>query len=639
MQPAYFIPLILSSSLAWLALALPAIPLVGWDITQALTTERSLRKVLGPAIGLSLWIEAVHLFGRATGSFSRGLVMGTLSMVAIAMGWRLVRRMGPRLSTRSLGDGAGWPAVFLALAVAVPIALMAFLWSFHDEDLYVGHLSITSRILNDQYPPRHLTFPAFELRYHYGFDLLAACISAIFRVPPDIAIDWVSVCMWIYGALLLYTIGEVWLGPRRGVFTMLLTLFAGGLPFCLNGKPFEVREILGVCLVNKAASIPGIVSNFFQHPWALGLPLAFATILVATAREHQRRWIRYGVLTLLLSAISIAEVAMFLALTPAVLAAEIGHLWHDEKRNAPAFLGVVAAGVVTLGIAVVMGGFFAPNPAADRPSLFYLKWGVLDGFGPSLHWFVQSFGLVGLLGLFGIVFLPRRARMLSALLLGGSLFVISVVHHPYSGDDLTWKFGVVALVVMGLGAARTVTLIWPGKTRMHMGKRLTRMSLAGILMIVSMCGGLAYAALFSVFPGRASRLFVHSCRDMSRADFDTATFLRREMRPGELVFRREPIPAHRYAQWAGLSVPWTDWATPAFGFSPDLLHARSSLLNELPPAPEAYLAQGISWFVLDPADTKLHKHADVWIAEGKARDVTRFGQLRVVKLNSGIMGN
>ena len=406
-----------------------------------------------------------------------------------------------------------------------------------------------------------------------------------------------------------------------------------------HGKPFDVREVLGFCLVQKAGPVPSLVSIFFQHPWGLALPLAFATILVVTAREHQRLWVRYGVLVVLLSALSFSEVVMFLAMAPTVVAVEawhvLGHEWHDEKPKARALLGVVAMATAVLGIAFAMGGFFAPNPAAGRPSPFYLKWGVLNGFGPSLHWFFQSFGFVGPLGIFGLVLLPRRARLFAALLMGGSLFVISVVHHSHSGDDLTWKFGTVASVVMGLSASRIVTRVWPIAESISVGKRVARIGLAGIMMTASMAAGLSYVSLFSLFPSRAGKIFVPSSRNITPDDFAAATYLRREMKPGELVFRREDVPSHRYAQWAGLSVPWTDWATPAFGFSPTLLRDRIKLLQVLPPEPNGYLAQGIRWFVLEPADTKLLGHANTWIADGKAHEVRRFGSLRVIKLDIG----
>ena len=68
-----------------------------------------------------------------------------------------------------------WIAALLVTAYVAPTALG---WSFHDEVLVTGHLSITSEIENGTYPPRHLSFPELELRYHYGFDLLVAADSS-----------------------------------------------------------------------------------------------------------------------------------------------------------------------------------------------------------------------------------------------------------------------------------------------------------------------------------------------------------------------------------------------------------------------------------------------------------------------------
>ena len=57
---------------------------------------------------------------------------------------------------------------------------MALGWAFHDEQLYTGHTGIISQIQNGHYPPRHMTFPELEYRYHYGFDLAGAAVARRF---------------------------------------------------------------------------------------------------------------------------------------------------------------------------------------------------------------------------------------------------------------------------------------------------------------------------------------------------------------------------------------------------------------------------------------------------------------------------
>ena len=42
-----------------------------------------------------------------------------------------------------------------------------------------SHLSTAAQLQNDVYPPRYPTFPAWELRYHYMFNVLTATLSAL----------------------------------------------------------------------------------------------------------------------------------------------------------------------------------------------------------------------------------------------------------------------------------------------------------------------------------------------------------------------------------------------------------------------------------------------------------------------------
>jgi hypothetical protein len=120
---------------------------------------------------------------------------------------------------------------------------------------------------------------------------------------------------------------------------------------------------------------------------------------------------------------------------------------------------------------------------------------------------------------------------------------------------------------------------------------------------------------------------------MSPDDARAASFLRARIGPGEMVYRKRG-PAAGYAQWAGLPVPWSDWATAAFGFSPERLRARAAFLRELPREPLPYLEEGLDWFVLDAEDTRLGEIADQWVKGGAAKNVATLGALRIVRLSS-----
>src|SRR5262249_28264587 len=154
------------------------------------------------------------------------------------------------------------------------LAPTAIGWWFHDEIPSTGHLSMTSQIENGTYPPRHLTFPELELRYHYGFNLLAAAVASMLRLKVDNAIDVVTLLAWGYSWCLAWAIGEGLVGLGWGAATAAVVLFGGGMPVVSSAKTLAWR-LTGFSAVGSDNLNAPIVSYFFQHPWTLGIPLAF----------------------------------------------------------------------------------------------------------------------------------------------------------------------------------------------------------------------------------------------------------------------------------------------------------------------------------------------------------------------------
>lgn len=624
-MPASFeVPLVLPRSLSLLAAALPLIPLAGRDIAQALTSERVVRRAIAPGIGLSLWIVLVQLVGRTSGSFVIGL-WGAAAILATGMiAYRLLRRLPPRPPSVALTRGVGRMGWIFIILSAIPVAALAFGYAFHDEHMYAGHMAIASKILNGAYPPAHPTFPAFELRYHYGFDLLAACLSAILRIPLDTALDSLAVLLWVYTAYILITLGEIWFG--RGVLMAMMMLFAGGPPVCFNGFPRKPEQLVGLCPHGNLWTVPPLLSSWFQHPWSLGLPLAFGALLLVTARERQRPpALRFAVLGLMLAALSLSESVMFVCTLPTLVAVEI---WALRGRGPRAWLGVILAGGAALGLAFWMGGFFAPSPSHKAGDGFSLAAGMVDGLRPSLLWMAQSFGPAIVLGIVGVFLLPRRGRPATLLFLGGSLLVLCTIRYKHYPFDMV-KFGVVSALAMGIGGACAVGGVLRGLRRWTVTRWFARLVLAPALVIAATTGGIGFLIYFVAYPKRVG--YARDHRGMAREDIQAASYLRARMKPGELVFRREG-PAGRYALWAGLSVPWIDWATYAFGFPEVLVKSRLALLKSLPPDPDPYLKQGIVWFVLEPDDKALLSSAGRWVATNAATQEASFGKLRIFHL-------
>ncbi len=620
-------------SLSLLLILLPFVLLAGFWLARRLTKDRALSITLTPGIAVAGWLLAVHAAGLATRSFLSGLAIGTAGVAALAIAYAAyqlkTRAWVP--SVREVRLGSTPLLLLTALITTGLVGEMAFGWLFHDEHLYTGHLSISSQILNDVYPPRHLSFPDVELRYHYGFDLFAACLTALFRVRIDEAIDISTVLFWAYTVWLLWTLGAMWFGRSRGLLTVVLVLFAGGLPVCADGSAYGLEEAISVCSVQNLWVMPPMVSSFFQRPWALALPLAVATIIVFTERQHERPVPRLVVLWLLGSALSLGHVVLFVTILPSVLASELWWLYAVERRRFREGIPIVLVGAATAVTALAIGGFFTGRSGEWASQTFELRVGVVDGFQGSLMWNLQSFGLLLPLALVGAAFVPRRARLFIGLLLVGSLTVLNTVRYKLSWDIV--KFGVVAILAMGLAATAAIDRVLVLLSGPGFARRSARVGVGFALTTAAAAGGLSLVLFFQAFPAEATSYFNPNGSPMARSDVKAAGYLRKNIQPGELVFRRED-KAPAYAQWAGLPVPWLDWAVGMFGFPQERLWQRQRLLRRPSYTPEAYWDEGIRWFVIDEHDGPVAMNANRWIAESRAIEAARYGNVRVVRLKA-----
>jgi hypothetical protein len=598
---------------ALLAFALPGVLFTGFVAARRVTRDRGLLVALAPTIALATWLLAVHGLGLATHSFVRALTLGTLGVAAL----------GPFVRDRRLEPSAGSfdnrPLLLRAavvVLVTLPVARIAFGWQFHDEDLFTGHMSIPAEIENGIYPPRHLTFAHVELGYHYGFDLLTACVATIFRLPVARAIDVASVGLWMLTAWLVGALGDCLLASRRGWIAILTTLFGGGVPLCLEATRHSVKDPLGFCTIHGEAIASPLVSNFFQHPWALGIPLSLAMWLVfVSARRGAPRLV---VLSLLALALSFAHIVLFVTMCASLGFAEVLALWRERQPFVEA-LRVLASGVFVGAGALVLDGFSrAPPWQGGVP--FELRIGVVRG--SVAIWHAQSFGLLLPIGLAGLFLLPSRAPVRAVL--GGfavvCLIALNSAHYKYSGDSV--KFGGALALALGLGAAVVVDRL----------ARHVRGVIAAAAAIGVMAGGLAFAFVFMVLPSAASTVFRGLNVALTADDDDAASFLRCRVRAGEVVYRRSG-PARAYVLLAGLPTAWVDWGVAGFGYPRGWRNARTELLRIAPEATLAWRKEGIVWFVLDLDDTKLNVLAATWIARGDAAVVARFGTLQIVRLS------
>jgi hypothetical protein len=193
---------------AALILAMPGVAAFGYAVARGWGSARKTAAVLAPALGLAPWIVGVHTVARRAGSLRAGLYPVTLGLAGAGLAWTFARVAARRGEAWPHPRTWPWPMLLSALAVTLAVAPMAVGWAFHDEAILSGHLAITEQLTRDIYPPRHLAFPQFELRYHYGFNVVAAAIVEATGLSVPSAIDAATLAAWAYGWCLLWLIGE-----------------------------------------------------------------------------------------------------------------------------------------------------------------------------------------------------------------------------------------------------------------------------------------------------------------------------------------------------------------------------------------------------------------------------------------------
>jgi hypothetical protein len=609
-----------------LLLVLPGVWLAGRQAARALGLDRASAAVAAPGLSVSLWLLAMHVVAYSTRSFVPGLVAGTLAVGAVGyVTWFRARGAAPPPGPRP----TWWMWAGAALATVL-VAPMAIGWSFHDEANIGGHMAFIAEMQNGVYPPRSLTFPQFELRYHYGFDLLAAAVSGLTRLRVDNAIDAVTLpCFgWLFAVA--WRLGNVTGGSRAaGPFTAALVSFAGGLPFvCAPGEPIRVPLLVGQCSVEGLLVNPPFLSYFFQHPWTVGAPLALTALLVAS--EAPRGAGRLAALGLVLLALTLTQLVLFVTVAAALLVAEVvpsvrGSLKEAlDIRVAPLrALGLLVVVGLTLAVARRLGGFFAPMPDGASSGIV-VHLGVVETLAGAMRWHIASFGALLPLGVAGLL-VRGRARVALGALVAASLLVLNTVRYSHSWDIV--KFGTVTALSLAALAGLALSRLWSARPRW-----LTRPAAVALLAVV-LLPGIDYPVLFAM-DAKGLDSFPKTAWVMTPADSQVVAFLRTRVAPTDVVYRTAP-PAYGYSPWAGLPVPWVEVQTRAFGFAPARMDRRELLLRELPAEPQRYLGEGIRWLVLDPRDTRLRQLSADWVRVGRARvalTVEGDGGLEVVEI-------
>lgn len=607
-----------------LLFALPGAWLLGRAVAHEISRDRAVRGVLAFGLALVAWMLAVHISSLALFSMRRGLPTGTLVVAALGVGAEILRRKKPS----DPGEGrspSAWMYLSAGLAT-LALARIAFHYHFHDELGLNGHMPIAGQIQNGIYPPRHLIFPDTPLRYHYGFDLLTASLTAMLHLRIDDAIDVGTLSLFFLAWCLLWTLGDRLAGRRVAWLFPVCVLFAGGIPAkCDRASAQFVERIVQVCWVGKHYVNPPIPAYYFQHPWSIGIPLGVTTLLVLTSRRTRLPWVRYVVLGACLAALSFCQITMFAGFGAAFIVAEA---WTEDGVDPGRALRMLVVAGVAFGAAKLMGGFLVTTPGL--PALkFEMQRGMGDTLEEVVRWNVQTFGLLIPLGLVGF-FVMKRDALVFGLVAAGGILVTNAMKYPDSED--IEKFATLANVALGVLSAGALARLWgPEKTTAPASPARRFAVLVSVLGIVF--SGVVFVIFITGDWPDMMAFMKGAPQEPAPRDAQAIMWLRARIKKGELVYRNH-AHTNAYGQWGGLPQPWIQWTVKAFGFPDNRIAQRDRLLRGKPASVDKYRAAGFRYMVLDDTDDDeaLRAAADEWITAGNAKVVNTVDGLLIVDL-------
>jgi hypothetical protein len=356
------------------------------------------------------------------------------------------------------GELAAW-----ALANA-PVALLAIVGFVGDWPVHYWN---ATAIQNGALPLPYPSYPDFEVPYHYAVDLVAAVVGRAVPVHPEWIFDGLTLAAWNTCLILAArwirdTIGVT---PTRALAYALLGVFVGGGAMWLV---FPWADNVGVHLLEAAGypvalfkvgvwghftTVGGQIVNFpmihylFNPPVSVGLPIGLAFLHVYVRFQSERRRSLGVAAAALLGTLSIAHVALFVA-----LGLSIGFHALLRLRKPRDVVETAGVALAALALGIALGGFFAAFFSdLDVPLVVWFGAPSLDAIARAIY-YVGTFGVPGALGAVGAVTLLRRSDSRGSLLAVVAAVSFAVPHVVWyvtaPVDNL--KFFTVTALALGL---------------------------------------------------------------------------------------------------------------------------------------------------------------------------------------------
>lgn len=576
------------------------------------------RPFVAATVGVAVLVLAIYGWGR----LFQDLVVATAlvpptALAVVAFAWdRAPPVAAPALPRTRLGP-FGWLGVLLVLGLGGYCVFHGYWW-----DEYSCHNPLVAGLARGVLPAEHPLFPGEPFRYHYAFDLLSAAVRALTGVDVARAQDVIS--LGLLGLLLgvARDLGAT-LGGQRAARLMptILMLGTGTLLFLLFTDVGSIEVHWDLLPKRWLQSVPPpTISNFFQHPQALGMPMALSVLMLFDRGLDDPLRTRRSLLgALVMTALSLSQIVFFGTLGLVLGLVTLGLARRPKQRVQV----VVDGGLLALSLvgAWLLGGFLAPGPAVESVLTFGKSY-FTDPAPQLLAYHAIVFGLPFLALPLAIARTAKRPTPLRLGLVVAAVFGFLVPH--FATYERSWDI----VKFLGVGAFFANALFvdvlaaWPRR-------RLARPVVAavtGALVLTVSFSSWIWLLRLGVLDGKHGIPKVHF-PPPSKAGRLLGDRLAEIIGPGDLVFSTNTD----LATAGGIPTPGFDWRQVGQGFMLDrdrsIRLAQHKAVARRSLDPKALAALEVQWLVLSAGD---RAQLDA-TGQGRLQDPARFEHVEDIR--------
>jgi hypothetical protein len=451
----------------WLTGLIPLI-IIGYatsvSISRRMFEDRLTRNIFAAGLYLAMFIIAVIYFSVFFKSFVWGITAGSvlLFLISIYVEYRIYSGSIIIKPLIDRSESISRISKIAGLISTLLIFYIAYNGNFHDEEFANGHKTIIAQLQNNVFPPVNILYPSEPLRYHFGFDLLCAAMTAVTRCSVDFSIDFITACSWLFCWIGLALVARRLFPVRNSeLWVPAITLFGGGLAVFFG--IFNSNQPLAIRLTGAAASKteyifnPPMIEYFFQHPFAGALPVTITALLVLFEKGIADKT-REKVLCVLLLALYFSQTVLF-----ATLLAGVSFYFVIVRKRYHFIL--YSVGILILAYISQTGLLFTPTNKKIGSEFIFRFWPNAYSFAIVILWYIGSVGMLIPFAIAGLWKIDNKLKLLFAALLGMTVFVPFFFKYKYAFDII--KFIAVGNFYLGILSGGAVAWIASSQFRIR----------------------------------------------------------------------------------------------------------------------------------------------------------------------------